>query len=94
MLVLSRKVGQELILGDNIRITVTKISGNRVTLGVSAPDNVRIIRGELEPIVRSFEDEKPKRESQVKNTSKSNQASPEMVLRYGGPLAQAVHQMS
>lgn len=49
MLVLSRKVGQELIIGDNIRITVNKISGNRVTIGISAPNDVRIVRGELEP---------------------------------------------
>ena len=47
MLVLSRKSGQELIVGDNIRITINKISGNRVTLGIEAPDEVRIIRGEF-----------------------------------------------
>ena len=59
MLVLSRKVGQEILIGDNVRITVTKVSGNRVTLGVEAPDHVRILRGELEPIACSF-DEKGK----------------------------------
>lgn len=56
MLVLSRKVGQEIVIGDNVRITVTKVSGNRVTLGIEAPDHVRILRGELEPIVCAFED--------------------------------------
>jgi len=56
MLVLSRKVGQEIVIGDNVRITITKVSGNRVTLGVDAPDHVRILRGELEPVARSFED--------------------------------------
>lgn len=55
MLVLSRKVGQEIIVGDNIRITVNKVSGNRVTLGVEAPDHVRILRGELEPVVHAFD---------------------------------------
>ena len=54
MLVLSRKVGEEIVVGDNVRITVTKVSGNRVTLGVDAPDHVRILRGELEPIVNTF----------------------------------------
>ena len=57
MLVLSRKSGQELVIGDDIRITVNRVSGNRVTLGISAPNDVRIIRGELKPIVHSFEDE-------------------------------------
>ncbi len=55
MLVLSRKVGQELVIGDNIRITVNRVSGSRVTLGIVAPDAVRVIRGELEPVLRSFE---------------------------------------
>jgi len=55
MLVLSRKVGQELVIGDSVRIIVNKISGNRVTLGVEAPHDVRVLRGELEPIARSFE---------------------------------------
>lgn len=57
MLVLSRKVGQELVIGDNIRITVNRVGGSRVTLGIEAPSEVRIVRAELEPIVRSFEDE-------------------------------------
>ena len=55
MLVLSRKVGQEILIGDSIRITINKVSGNRVTLGVEAPEHIRILRGELEPIVKSFE---------------------------------------
>lgn len=59
MLVLSRKVGQELVIGDNIRITVNRVGGSRVTLGISAPQDVRIVRGELEPIVTSFEVDVP-----------------------------------
>ncbi len=55
MLVLSRKIGQEIVVGDAVRITVTKVSGNRVTLGVDAPDHVRILRGELAPVVCAFE---------------------------------------
>ena len=63
MLVLSRKTGQELVIGDNIRITVNRVSGNRGTLGITAPDEVRIMRGELEPVVKSFETEKPEVEA-------------------------------
>ena len=55
MLVLSRKVGQELIIGDNIRITVNRVGGSRVTLGITAPGDVRVVRGELDRVVRSFE---------------------------------------
>jgi carbon storage regulator len=52
MLVLSRKTGQELVIDGRIRVIVQRISGNRVTLGISAPDDVSIRRGELEPLPR------------------------------------------
>ena len=47
MLVLSRKVGEKLVIGDNITVVVSRVAGNRVTIGVEAPPEVRIIRGEL-----------------------------------------------
>ena len=47
MLVLSRKVGEKLIIGDNITVVVSRVSGNRVTIGIEAPPEVRIVRGEL-----------------------------------------------
>ena len=47
MLVLSRKVGQKIVIGDNITIVVNKVAGNRISLGVEAPSDVRIVRGEL-----------------------------------------------
>ncbi len=57
MLVLSRKAGQELVIDGNIRITVNRVSGNRVTLGITAPKSVRVVRGELEAIVHAFDAE-------------------------------------
>lgn len=50
MLVLSRKEGERLMIGDDVVITVTRISGNRITLGIEAPRHVRIVRGELAPL--------------------------------------------
>ena len=47
MLVLSRREGEKLVIGDNISLVVSKISGNRVTLGIEAPADVKIFRGEL-----------------------------------------------
>lgn len=47
MLVLSRKVGEKLVIGENIEVVVSRICGNRVTLAVGAPHDVRIVRGEL-----------------------------------------------
>ena len=47
MLVLSRKIGEKLVIGDNITVVVSRVAGNRVMLGIEAPQDVRIIRGEL-----------------------------------------------
>ncbi len=47
MLVLSRKLGEKLILGNDIVITVLQVRGNQVRLGIHAPAGVRILRGEL-----------------------------------------------
>jgi carbon storage regulator len=47
MLVLSRKVGEQLVIGDNIRVVVHRVTGNRVTIGIEAPNDVRIVRAEL-----------------------------------------------
>ena len=56
MLVLSRKAGERIVIGDNIAVVVNRVAGNRVTLGIEAPQRVKIVRGELEAIVRQFGD--------------------------------------
>ena len=61
MLVLSRRVGEKLVIGDNITVVVNKMAGNRVSLGIEAPGNVRIVRGELNSIVHSFDEEPAER---------------------------------
>lgn len=50
MLVLSRKVGERLVIGDGVVVVVSKVSGNRVTLAIDAPREVRVVRGELAPL--------------------------------------------
>jgi carbon storage regulator CsrA len=47
MLVLSRKLDQTIQIGDQITITVVSVKGNTVRLGISAPDHIRVARGEL-----------------------------------------------
>ena len=47
MLVLTRREGERIALGDDIVVTVVSIQGNKVRIGVSAPDDVTIRRGEL-----------------------------------------------
>jgi carbon storage regulator len=47
MLVLTRREGERIALGDDIVVTVVSIQGNKVRLGISAPDDIVIRRGEL-----------------------------------------------
>lgn len=47
MLVLSRKSNQEIMIGDDIQITVLQVKGNTIRLGIQAPSDVRIMRGEI-----------------------------------------------
>jgi carbon storage regulator len=54
MLVLSRKVGERIHVGNDIILEIRRIAGNRVTLALDAPRNVRILRGELERAAREF----------------------------------------
>jgi len=47
MLVLSRKLKEQIIIGNNITVTVTRIQGNRIWLGIDAPKDICIARKEL-----------------------------------------------
>lgn len=47
LLVISRKVSESILIGDNIEIRISEISGDRVKLAISAPKEVRITRKEL-----------------------------------------------
>ena len=47
MLVLSRKLSQQILIGSDITITVVRIEGNHVRLGIEAPPGVSVLRDEL-----------------------------------------------
>lgn len=47
MLVLSRRENESIVIGDNIRVTVVRARGNRVTIAIEAPQEVPITREEL-----------------------------------------------
>jgi carbon storage regulator len=51
VLVLSRKEGERIRLGEAIVITVVRVAGDKVRVGIDAPDGVRILRDELAPHV-------------------------------------------
>ncbi|MBN1349152.1 carbon storage regulator CsrA [candidate division KSB1 bacterium] len=47
MLVLTRRIGESIIIGHNIKVMVTDIQGNQVRLGIDAPYEIPVHRGEI-----------------------------------------------
>ena len=47
MLVVSRKVGERILIGDKVAVTIVKISGGAVRIGVEAPPEMAVMRQEL-----------------------------------------------
>ena len=47
MLVLSRKVGERIWIGDDISVVVVRITGGGVRLGIEAPEHIKVIRDEI-----------------------------------------------
>ena len=52
MLILTRKEGEGIRLGDNIRIVLVQLKGNQVRLGIECPSTIRVLREELYQAVR------------------------------------------
>ena len=52
MLVLSRKVGERILIGDNIAVTVVRVGQGMVRIGVEAPEELSIIREEIKDRVK------------------------------------------
>jgi len=47
MLVLTRKLHEQILIGSDITVTIVRVHGNAVRIGIEAPRHVRVIRGEL-----------------------------------------------
>jgi len=57
MLVLSRKESERIKLGEDIVLTIVRVAGDRVRLGIQAPPNLLILREELDPVEEHSEKE-------------------------------------
>ena len=56
MLILTRRVGETLVVGDNVTVTVLGVKGNQVRIGVNAPRDISVHREEIYQRIRK---EKP-----------------------------------
>jgi len=54
MLVLTRRVGEAIVIGNGIRVQVISVHGDKVRLGIAAPDSVRVDREEIHERRRQF----------------------------------------
>lgn len=52
MLVLSRRVGEKVLIGGDIQVTILAIKGNQVRVGIEAPMSLTILRDELQPFAK------------------------------------------
>ncbi len=57
MLVLTRKLNEEILIGEDIKVTLVRVRGNTVRIGIEAPRDIRIVRGELESLSDAAEDD-------------------------------------
>jgi len=59
MLVLSRNANEGIRIGDDVRVSIVRISGNKVRLGIEAPDHVVVLRDELVVDVEALSQDSP-----------------------------------
>lgn len=53
MLILTRKIGETLIIGDDVKMTVLGVKGNQVRMGINAPKDVSVHREEIYERIQS-----------------------------------------
>ncbi len=69
MLVLSRKESEKIMLGDEIVLTIVRVSGDRVRLGIQAPSDMLILRHELDPNDKQLENSDEQAESSARRVA-------------------------
>mgnify|MGYP001000629324 CR=1 FL=1 len=53
MLILTRRVGEKLVIGENVTVTVLGVKGNQIRIGIEAPRSINIVREEISDLSAS-----------------------------------------
>ena len=60
MLILTRRVGESILIGDDVTITVLGVKGNQIRIGIAAPKDMAVHREEIHEKIRLEKEEKEK----------------------------------
>lgn len=71
MLILSRRLGESIVIGEDINITILGITGNQIRIGIDAPKTVAVHREEIYQKISNHSDRKKKTQIQSSNHLRS-----------------------
>ncbi len=71
MLVLTRKIGEQIVIGDNIKIKIVEIKGRQVRIGIEAPRSVEVNREEIYRQKNGLENESEMLEANAEDAPKT-----------------------
>ena len=82
MLILSRKIGEKIMIGDDISVSIIEVRGDQVRIGVNAPKNVKVYRQEVFDAIKA-------------ENKAAAESKPELpVVDFGGPKQKKANEIT